>query len=58
MEPAVLEVDFDINGDGSREISVRVDTASGKARLLHRAPWVLGLELLIAADSECIVRVL
>jgi hypothetical protein len=30
---------------------------AGKAELLRQAPWVLGVDQLIAADSERILRV-
>jgi hypothetical protein len=55
--PAVLEESFDINGDGAEEIGIRLDTSEGKAQLLRQAPWVLGMDPLIAVDSEQIVRV-
>ena len=55
--PTRLEEDFDIDGDGSNEIRIRVDMRSGKAELLHQTPWVLGVDPLIAADSERILRV-
>jgi hypothetical protein len=55
--PAVLEENFDINGDGSVEIGVRLDTAAGKAELVRQAPRVLGLEPLVTAGSERILRV-
>jgi hypothetical protein len=55
--PTVLEEDFDIDSDGSSEISLRADTAAGQVQLLRQAPWVLGLEPLIRVGSECILRV-
>jgi len=55
--PAVFEEDLDIDGDGAIEISVRVEPSTGKAELLRKAPWVLGTESLISADSERILRV-
>jgi hypothetical protein len=55
--PAIVEEEFDIDGDGSIEIRIRVDTVAGKAELLRQAPWVLGVDQLIAADSERILRV-
>ena len=55
--PSSLEKNFDIDGDGSIEIGVYLDTAAQKAELRRRATWVLGLEPLIAADSERILRV-
>jgi len=55
--PSSLEENFDIDGDGSIEIGVYLDTAAQKAELRRRATWVLGLEPLIAADSERILRV-
>ncbi len=56
--PAVLEETFDIDGDGSTEIAVRVNTAERKVELLQKAPWVLGAEPLVSAGSERILRVL
>jgi hypothetical protein len=55
--PTTLEEDFDIDGDASTDITVRLDTAAGRAQLLRKAAWVLGPEPLIAADSERILRV-
>jgi len=55
--PPIVEEDFDINGDASIEISVRIDTTSGRIQLLPKAPWVLDPEPLIAVDSERILRV-
>jgi hypothetical protein len=55
--PAIVEEEFDIDGDGSIEIRVRVDMVAGKAELLRQVPWVLGIDQLIAADSERILRV-
>ncbi len=55
--PAVLEEDFDIDGDGASEIGIHLDTAAGEAKTLGQAPWVLGLDPLIAVDSERILRV-
>ncbi len=55
--PSVLEEDFDIDGDNTVEIRVRLDTVSGKAELLRKTSWVLGLEPVISADSERILRV-
>jgi hypothetical protein len=55
--PSVLEEEFDVDGDGTVDIRVRLDTSAGKAELLQRTSWVLGLDPLIAADSERILRV-
>jgi hypothetical protein len=55
--PAAFEEDLDIDGDGAVEIGVRVEPAMGRAELLRKAPWVLGTEPLISADSERILRV-
>ncbi len=55
--PSMLEEDFDINGDNTIEFRVRLDTASGKVELLKQTSWVLGLEPVISADSERILRV-
>jgi hypothetical protein len=55
--PAVLEEDLDIDGDGSNECSIRVDTVRGKTELLRQVDWVLGPEPLITADSERTLRV-
>ncbi len=56
--PALIEESFDIDGDGSNEVGVRVDTASGNVELRQQATWVLGAEPLITADSERILRIL
>jgi hypothetical protein len=55
--PSILEEKFDIDGDGADEVTVRVDTIRGKAELLRQASWALGLDPLIAADSERILRI-
>ncbi len=56
--PGTLEEKLDINGDGSIEFDVRVETASGSVQLIRMAPWVLDAEPLITVDSERILRVL
>jgi hypothetical protein len=55
--PSMIEEDFDIDGDGSNEIGVRVDMIGGKAELLRQASWVIGVDPMIAVDSERILRV-
>ena len=55
--PSVLEEEFDIDGNGASEIKVRHDTVNAKAELLRQEPWVLGLDPVISADSERILRV-
>jgi hypothetical protein len=55
--PPTIDEDFDLDGDGSIEISVHADMASGKIDLLRQASWVLGLDPLISADAERILRV-
>jgi hypothetical protein len=55
--PAILEEDFDIDGDSLVEFSVRVDTNVGSVQVIRKAPWVLGTEPLVAIDSEKILRV-
>lgn len=54
--PSAIVEDLDINGDGSSEVSVRIDTASGHVRLARKAPWVLDPEPVISIDSERILR--
>jgi hypothetical protein len=55
--PSLIEEEFDIDGDGSDEMKVRVHTEAGRAELLHRTSWVLDAEPLITADAERILRV-
>ncbi len=55
--PPVLEEQFDLDGDGTVDAGVRVETSAVKAHLLRQAPWVMGLDPLIAADSERILRI-
>jgi hypothetical protein len=55
LPPTVVE-DLDIDGDASIEVNVQINTASGQVRLTGKAPWVLGPEPLIVADSERILR--
>jgi hypothetical protein len=53
--PALLEEEFDIDGNGSIDCSVRLEGV--KAKLLSRAPWVLDLEPVVEADAERILRI-
>ena len=55
--PVDLQEELDINGDGINECRVRVETVAGKAQLMQHAEWVLGLEPIIVADSERILRI-
>jgi hypothetical protein len=55
--PSIVKEDLDIDGDGRIDLSVEVETSSGKVQLIRNAPWVLGPEPLISADSERILRV-
>jgi hypothetical protein len=55
--PGSLREDFDIDGDGTKEIGILLDTTADKAELVHRASWVVGLDPVIVADSERILRV-
>jgi hypothetical protein len=55
--PAAIEEELDIDGDGSNDISIHVDASDGKARMLWQASYVIGLESLIAAGPERILRV-
>lgn len=55
--PAVIEEGFDLDGDGSNDMTVRTDTVGMKADLVSKASWVLHAEPLVRADSEIILRV-
>ncbi len=55
--PSVLEEEFDLDGDGSPEVNVRADLTSGRAELRRQSSWVLGVEPLISADGEQILRI-
>ena len=50
--PAVLEEDLDIGGDPSPEISVRLDTVSGKVQLTRKVSGALDAEPPVSVDSE------
>lgn len=55
--PARIEEEFDIDGDGTSEFSIRLDTLAAKADLFNKKPWVLSAESVIRVDAEQIVRV-
>jgi hypothetical protein len=55
--PAVIEEELDIDGYGSGEVLIHVDMSEVKAKMLRQAPYVIGLEPLIAAGPERILRV-
>jgi hypothetical protein len=55
--PAAIEEELDIDGDGASDISIHVDTSDGKAGMLRQAPYVIGLEPLIASGPERILRI-
>jgi len=55
--PSVIEEEFDLDGDNMAETRVRADTAALKAELLRQGRSVTGLDPLVAADSERILRI-
>jgi len=55
--PATIEEEFDIDGDGTAEFGIRLDTSTAKADLIKKQPWVLSADRLIAIDKELILRV-
>jgi len=55
--PALIEERFDLDGDGSSEFGIRLDTVAARATLLDKVPWVLGADSVIAVDGERILRV-
>jgi len=55
--PAVIDEELDLNGDGSPDMALRLDTAGNSARIAGQTPWILGIEKVIVADQERILRV-
>lgn len=55
--PALIDEEFDIDGDGTSEFRVRLDTVAARAELQKNKPWVLGADNVIMADAEQILRV-
>jgi len=55
--PALIEEEFDIDGDGTSEFRIRLDTVAAKAELQINKPWVLSADNIIQADNEQILRV-
>jgi hypothetical protein len=55
--PALIEEEFDIDGDGTGDFSIRLDTVAAKADLIKKKPWVQAADSVIAVDKELILRV-
>ncbi len=55
--PALIEEEFDIEGDGIVEFRIRLDTTTPKADLFAKKAWVLSADAVITADKERILRV-
>ena len=55
--PVLIEEEFDIDGDGTSEFRIRLDTVAARAELLENKPWVLSAGSVITADVERILRV-
>ena len=55
--PTLIEEEFDIDGDGTGEFSIRLDTVAARADLIKKKPWVLSTDSVIAVDKEQILRV-
>jgi hypothetical protein len=55
--PALIDEEFDIDGDGSSDVAIHVDTNQGTAKMIRQAAYVMGLEPVIAAGQERILRV-
>ena len=55
--PTAIEEDFDIDRDGTADLTIRLDTAGNRAELLRRADWVLGTDDVIVSEQERILRV-
>lgn len=55
--PALIEEEFDLDGDGTGEFRIRLDTLAARAELLKNEPWVLRADNVIMADAEQILRV-
>jgi hypothetical protein len=55
--PALIEEDIDIDGDGTAEFGIRLDTLTAKADLIRKQPWVLSADRVIAINKELILRV-
>ena len=55
--PALIEEEFDVDGDGAGDFSIRLDTVAARADLIKKKPWVLGADNVISVDKEQILRV-
>ena len=55
--PALIEEEFDIDGDGTAEFGIRLDTVAARAELIKKKPWVLSADSVITVDKERILRV-
>jgi hypothetical protein len=55
--PALIEEEFDTDGDGTLEFSIRLDTVAVRADLIKMKPWVLSADSVITVDKEQILRV-
>ena len=55
--PALIEEDFDIDGDGTGDFGVRLDTVAARTDLIKKQPWVLNADNVISVDKEQILRV-
>jgi hypothetical protein len=55
--PALIEEEFDIDGDGTGEFGIRLDTVAARADLTKKKPWVLSADSVITVDKELILRV-
>jgi hypothetical protein len=55
--PASIEEALDVDGDGTLDLNIRIDSTSGSTRLTPLREWVLDAEKPIVAGKERIVRI-
>ncbi len=55
--PPVLDEEIDVDGNGTVDLRIRVDTLSDSTRLTPLQWWVIGEDKLIVAEGERILRI-
>jgi len=55
--PKNLIESVDLDGDGTTDLEIKVDTVSSKAELTPLKPWVKNIETAVRADNDMIVRI-
>jgi hypothetical protein len=55
--PDFIDEELDVDGNGTMDLRIRVNTISGATQLTPMQAWVLGAEKLAFADNERILRI-